>query len=68
MRLEERDDQECGLQGGSGKQAVNIVKQLYRGLFTAKENEHLLCSNGKTETLLKSLPARGWLQMGVNTF
>lgn len=68
MRLEERHDQECGLQGGSRKRALDIIKQLYRGLFTAMENEHLLCRNGKTVALLKSRPARGWLHMGVNTF
>lgn len=45
-----------------------LESELYRGLFTATGNEHLLCSNGKTEVLLKSPPARGWLHLGVNIF
>jgi len=68
IRLEKRDDRECGLQGGSRKQVVDIIKQLYGELFTAVEDERLLCSNGKPEALLKSRPARGWLHLGVNTF
>lgn len=50
------------------RRAVDIIKQLYRGLFTAVENEHLICGNGKTEAPLKSRPARGWRHLGVNIF